>query len=203
VGGTCKGWPKPDWQAGVIGIPADGVRDIPDVSLYASDGTVWDRQYAICFSDPNNEGVPCTGTTTADIDRWAPGGGGTSYAAPIMAGLQALINEHTGSAWGNANTVLYRLAAWEYGPSGSALCNSSKGNGISSACLFNDVRLGDDDQDCIAGTADCFAPSGHLGVLSTSTAAYRPSFLATNGYDFPTGIGTINAANLVWGWPKP
>ncbi len=203
VGGTCKGWPKPSWQAGVFGIPADGVRDIPDVSLFASDGEVWDRQYAICFSDPNNEGVPCVGTTTADIDTWAPGGGGTSYAAPIMAGLQALINERTGSAWGNANVVLYQLAAKEYGQAGDNFCNSTKGNAIDPACLFNDVRLGDDDQDCVNPSADCFAPSGHLGVLSTSIKTYRPSFLVTKGYDFPSGIGTINASNLVLGWPGP
>jgi subtilase family serine protease len=203
VGGTCKGWPKPRWQTAVIGIPADGVRDIPDVSLFASDGEVWDRQYAICFSDPNNYGVPCAGTTTADIDNWAPGGGGTSYAAPIMAGLQALINQRTGSAWGDANVELYRLAAKAYGPAGNNFCNSTKGNVIDPACMFNDVRLGDDDQDCIAGSADCFAPSGHLGVLSTSTETYRPSFLVTKGYDFPSGIGTINATNLVLGWPMP
>jgi len=202
VGGTCKGWPKPGWQKNVIGIPADGVRDIPDVSLFASDGTVWDRQYAICFSDPNNYGVPCTGPTAAEIDQWAPGGGGTSYAAPIMAGVQALINERTGSAWGNANVELYRLAAKEYGPAGDNFCSSTKGNVIDPACMFNDIRLGDDDQDCVAGSADCFAPSGHLGVLSTSTSAYRPSFLVTKGYDFPSGIGTINATNLVLGWPN-
>ncbi len=32
------GWPKPIWQTGVSGIPSDGVRDIPDVSFFASDG---------------------------------------------------------------------------------------------------------------------------------------------------------------------
>jgi subtilase family serine protease len=201
VGGSCKGWPKPSWQSGVLGIPADGVRDIPDVSLFASDGWIWNRQYAICFSDPNNYGVPCTGTTPKEVAQWAPGGGGTSYAAPIMAGLQALINEKTGSAWGNANTVYYALAAKEYGAAGNNLCNSGRGNRISPACVFNDVRLGDDDQDCIAGSADCYAPSGHLGVLSTRTSVYRPSFLTTRGYDFPSGIGTVNAANLVGAWP--
>jgi subtilase family serine protease len=201
VGGTCQGWPKPSWQSGVLGIPADGVRDIPDVSLFASDGWIWNRQYAICFSDPNNYGVACTGTTPKDVAHWAPGGGGTSYAAPIIAGLQALINEKTGSAWGNANTVLYALAAKEYGAAGNTLCNSSRGNRIGSSCVFNDVRLGDDDQDCISGSANCFAPSGRLGVLSTRTTVYRPSFLTTRGYDFPSGIGTVNAANLVAAWP--
>src|SRR5262249_36584588 len=35
VGGTCKGWPKPSWQK-ALGVPADGVRDTPDVSLFSS-----------------------------------------------------------------------------------------------------------------------------------------------------------------------
>lgn len=201
VGGSCKGWPKPAWQAGVVGIPQDGVRDIPDIALFASDGWLWGRQYAICFSDPNNEGVPCTGTSPADVDKWAPGGGGTSYAAPIMAGLQALVNQHSGSAWGNANTVLYALAAAEYGPAGNAACSSNLGAFSAKSCIFHDVRLGDDDQDCFAGSPNCYAPSGAKGVLSTSVTAYRPSFRVGKGYDFPSGIGTVNAENLVMGWP--
>jgi subtilase family serine protease len=38
VSGTCAGYAKPSWQTGVVGIPSDGVRDIPDVSLFAADG---------------------------------------------------------------------------------------------------------------------------------------------------------------------
>src|SRR5208337_1751829 len=40
VGGTCVGYAKPSWQS-VVGNPSDGVRDIPDVSLFASDGSQW------------------------------------------------------------------------------------------------------------------------------------------------------------------
>jgi hypothetical protein len=29
-------WAKPSWQAGVAGIPSDGARDVPDLSLNAS-----------------------------------------------------------------------------------------------------------------------------------------------------------------------
>ncbi len=49
VGGTCKGYTKPSWQAGVTGIAADGVRDMPDVSLFAADG-VWGHYYVDCWS---------------------------------------------------------------------------------------------------------------------------------------------------------
>jgi subtilase family serine protease len=136
------------------------------------------------------------------VSHWAQGGGGTSYAAPIMAGLQALINEKTGSAWGNADAVFYALAAKEYGAAGSEICNSTRGRRIGSSCIFHDVRLGDDDQDCIRDSADCYSPSGYFGVLSTSTKIYRPSFLVRKGYDFPSGIGTVDAANLVAAWPE-
>ncbi|HXW21843.1 MAG TPA: protease pro-enzyme activation domain-containing protein, partial [Rhodomicrobium sp.] len=82
--GTCKGYPKPTWQQGVLGIPADGVRDVPDVSMFASDGAVWRQSYALCYSNPNTYGTPCKGNP----GNWAgPGNGGTSFAAPIVAGI--------------------------------------------------------------------------------------------------------------------
>ena len=196
VSGTCKGYPKPSWQTGVIGIPADGVRDVPDVSMFAADGT-WHHQYLLCFSDTRNGGLPCTGNPA----KWGPGGGGTSYATPIVAGIQALINQNMGGkAQGNPAPVYYRLAAKEYGVSGNAKCNSSLGNKIDSSCVFNDVTLGDDDVDC-TGANNCYDPSGKYGVLSTSKTKYQPAFTAGVGYDLPTGLGTINAANLVANWP--
>ena len=36
VSGTCAGYAKPSFQSGLFGNPSDGVRDIPDVSLFAS-----------------------------------------------------------------------------------------------------------------------------------------------------------------------
>ena len=38
VSGNCAGWPKPSWQSEILGNPSDGVRDVPDVSLFASQG---------------------------------------------------------------------------------------------------------------------------------------------------------------------
>ena len=54
VSGTCAGWPKPPYQS-LLGNPSDGVRDIPDVSLFAASG-VWLHYYPYCFSGPG--GVP-------------------------------------------------------------------------------------------------------------------------------------------------
>jgi hypothetical protein len=90
VSGTCAGYAKPSWQS-IVGNPSDGVRDIPDVSLFASSG-VWGHSYVFCMSDTANGGNPCTGTP----DTWSREGG-TSFAAPIMAGIQALANQATGA----------------------------------------------------------------------------------------------------------
>src|SRR5208282_2149198 len=100
--GTCKGLPKPSWQS-VLGNPADGVRDIPDVSLFAANG-IWDHYYPYCFSDLSYGGAACTGAPS----NWA-GAGGTSFSSPIFAGIQALVNQKWGRQ-GNPNPVYYKIA---------------------------------------------------------------------------------------------
>jgi subtilase family serine protease len=188
VSGTCKGWPKPPWQS-VLGNPSDGVRDQPDVSLFASNG-IWGQYYPLCMSDTANGGISCSGTP----DTWIVGGG-TSGATPIMAGIQTLVNQVAGGAQGNPNPTYYRLARNEYGTSGSASCNSTLGKEVASDCVFYDVTLGDMDVPC-TGTNDCYLPSGTYGVLSTSNSAYQPAYGTNTGWDFATGIGTVNAYNL-------
>jgi subtilase family serine protease len=197
VGGTCKGTPKPSWQS-ALNVPQDSVRDIPDVSLFAANGA-WNHYYIFCYSDPapGRGGVACTESPLG----WS-GSGGTSFATPIWAGIQALINEKVGTAQGNPAPTLYSLATTEYGTASLTACNSTKGNAIGGTCIFNNVTVGDDNSDCVKGTPNCYTPSGTLGVLSTSTTAYKPAYLAGSGYNFPTGLGTVNVTNLVNGWPK-
>ncbi len=132
VGGSCQGYAKPSWQTGVTGIPSDGVRDLPDVSVFAADG-VWGHYYVYCFSDTANGGAPCTGAPI----NWA-GAGGTSFASPIMAGIQALVNQKMGAAQGNPNPVYYKLAA-------SSVASS----------VFHSITTGDIAVDC-AGEVNCF-----------------------------------------------
>jgi len=191
VSGTCQGWPKPWWQS-LAGNPSDGVRDIPDVSLFAANG-VWGHYYPFCFSDPDF-GYTCSGTP----DTWA-GAGGTSFSSPIMAGIQALVNQVNGGRQGNPDSTYYNMAAAEYGPSGDSACNSTLGNGVASSCIFYDVTQGDMDVDC-KGTHNCYLPSGTKGVLSTSNSADQPAFGTQTGWDFATGIGSVNAYNLVHQW---
>jgi len=118
-----------------------------------------------------------------------------------MAAIQSLVNQKTAARQGNPNPIYYQLAATEYGSSGNANCNSTLGNGVASSCNFYDVTLGDMDVNC-TGTNNCYLPSGVNGVLSTSSSSYLPAYGTATGWDSATGIGTINAANLVNNWPS-
>jgi subtilase family serine protease len=196
VSGTCAGYTKPPWQS-VFGNPSDGVRDLPDVSLFAANG-VWGHYYPYCYTDAANGGKSCAGAPST----WA-GAGGTSFSSPIMAGIQALVNQVWGPQ-GNPNPVYYRIAASEYGSGGNSACNSSSlpplRRGLASTCVFYDVTQGDLDVNCRAdGGAlyNCYRPSGTNGVLSLSNSSYLPAYGTAVGWDFSTGIGTVNAYNLV------
>ncbi len=192
VSGTCKGYAKPSWQK-LVGVPQDGVRDLPDVSLFAANG-LWGHYYVYCNTDTNNGGASCSGAPST----WS-GGGGTSFASPIMAGIQSMVNQYTKSSWGNPNPTYYGLARLEYGSSGSTTCNSSNGSGVGGNCYFYDVTSGDNDLVC-TGTVNCYDPSGTFGVLSTSSKSYLPAYGTTTGWDFATGIGSLNATNLALYW---
>jgi len=161
---TCAGYAKPSWQKGVFGNPADSVRDIPDVSLFGSNG-IWGHFIIICFSDATGGGVPCTG----DPSGWI-GIGGTSASAPLMAAIQALVDQHNGIRAGNPNPTYYAIANTEFGTTGNTSCFSNNVQ-AGTSCVFNDITQGDIDVNCrFNGTvfkADCYLPSGTNGVIST------------------------------------
>jgi subtilase family serine protease len=188
VSGSCQGYAKPAWQAALSGIPNDGVRDIPDVSLFASNG-VWSHYYVICFSDPDS-GAPCDGPP---VD-WG-GAGGTSFASPIMAGIQALVNQKMGGPQGNPAPVYYKLAA-----------------GSAAASVFHSITTGDIAVNC-SGDIGCFGngfegrgratPVTEFignGALSTTSQTYTPAFAAASGWNFATGLGSVDAYNLIMNW---
>jgi len=97
-GGASTLYAKPSWQV-APGVPADGRRDVPDVSLTAAshDGYL----------------IQSGGALQA--------AGGTSCATPAFAGLMALVVQATGQRQGNANAVLYRLANAQYQSGGAAV----------------------------------------------------------------------------------
>ena len=191
VSGSCQGYPKPSWQKGVPGIPSDGVRDLPDVSFFASNG-LWGHWYVTCFTDMSNFGAPCAGPPV----NWA-GAGGTSFAAPLLAGIQALVNQKMGGAQGNPNPVYYKLAA-------SSVASS----------VFHSITTGDIAVNC-SGETNCFGtgfvgrgratPATEFngnGALSATSQTYTPAFAAGSGWNFATGLGSVDAYNLILNWSK-
>jgi subtilase family serine protease len=97
-GGASIVYPKPSWQA-APGVPADGMRDVPDVALH---GSIQDA-YIIQIQG---------GTFYVS---------GTSAATPALASVMALVLENAGSAQGNANPVMYALGNQQYGANGAAV----------------------------------------------------------------------------------
>jgi subtilase family serine protease len=204
VSGTCKGNPKPLYQFGVPGVPNDGLRDQPDVSLFASNGA-WGSFYLECMSDTAQGGAVCTVRNDAVVQ----GGGGTSFSAPAMAGIQALINQKFGRQ-GDANYVYYALAHQQFTQRNPSACDASKTNGTLPAanCVFHDITRGDMDIPCGQNPDgkfyDCFGASGStiIGELSNSNSKSAPAYPATPGYDLATGLGSVDATNLFNAWPQ-
>jgi subtilase family serine protease len=183
---TCAGgYPKPTWQTGT-GVPNDGVRDLPDVSLFAGNGFAGSA-YIVCQSDQDPGGQACN-LNSPYVDFMAVGG--TSAASPAFAGIMAMVNQKTGSRQGNANPILYQLAA-----GAGASCTSSATPGGS--CIFNDVVVGTNAMPCLSGSPNCTVStsSDPIGVLS--------GYNTTAGFDLATGLGSVNATNLVNDWPVP
>ena len=188
-GATCtSGYAKPSWQS-APGVPADGARDIPDVSLFASSGFLGSA-YIVCEADQPPGHGSC-GLTSPEYNFL--GIGGTSVSSPAFAGIMALVNQFVQSAGqGNANHVLYQLASSTSQTKSS--CNSSA---PASACIFNDIANGTIATPCAAQSPNCTLSnvSDAYGVLS--------GYSAGAGYDLATGLGSVNAYNLVRGWTTP
>jgi Pro-kumamolisin, activation domain len=201
---------KPPWQSSAItGMPSDGKRDLPDVSLFSADGNN-KSFYIVCQSDADITGdTGCNLTTFSSTSPFHDfqGVGGTSAAAPTFAGIMALINQKTGQRQGNANPSLYALGKVE-AYSGCDSSQGSSGKPSNTTCVFNDIT-GTTSKDgltptlnnsvpCTGASTNCSkTSSGGFGVL---TSAGSPAFTAGSGYDLATGLGTPNVANLINAW---
>jgi hypothetical protein len=170
---SCSGgYPKPSWQ-NAPGVPNDGARDIPDVSLFAANGA--NRSfYPICAA--------ATDCTAADLNSTTgaveiTGVGGTSASAPLMAGIMALIDQSLHGRQGNPNFVLYALARQV--PS-----------------VFHDVTVGNNNVPCTQGTPGCTLDTN--GDSYYTLQEYNTG----TGYDLASGLGSIDAYALLTNWPK-
>ena len=199
---------RPSWQAGgtVYGISAASTspyRLQPDVSLFASNG-FWGHILDYYESDETTT-LPVAGLQIS---------GGTSFVAPQLAGVFALINQSTGERQGQPNYVLYAMAGLEFGTTTSTGSCDSNGAGVTGigvttaapagSCIFYDVETGNNSQACKNGTTNCISGTDGYGVLSsTASPVDTPAYPSTPGYDLATGLGSINIANLVTNWQSP
>jgi hypothetical protein len=181
-GGASQFFTKPSWQTGT-GVPSDGKRDVPDVSLTAS----WDHDaYVICLTDTSQSPsveycAPGYGWSDTSYYFWLEGG--TSAAAPTFAGMVALLNQSMGgTGLGNINSTLYGLAA-------------------SQPSAFHDVTSGNNIVPCVSGSTDCGCSAGTPGCSASSPNQY--GYTAGTGYDQVTGLGSVDAYNLWTYWPTP
>jgi hypothetical protein len=139
--GNCTGgFPKPSWQTGT-GVPADGVRDVPDVALSASanhDG------YIFCSGGSCSSGIANAVNNNSIV-------GGTSASTPVLAGIVTLINQYVAAnggtvGLGNINQKLYQFAS-------------------TATTAFHDVTTGNNIVPCQSGSTGC-PGSGQFGFTA-------------------------------------
>jgi kumamolisin len=149
-GAPSESFAKPAFQTGAG--PSDGARDTPDVAAMAD---------------------PAPGLCTVTNGVLTPGTGGTSAAAPIWAGVWAVLHQNAASksgaaaAFSDGLTTLYKIGA------------QSKGVAIANAAL----------KDIVSGSIR--GPNGN------TTGGYA----AQSGYDLASGWGTPNLKQLIAVWP--
>lgn len=214
-GGPSTLFTQPEAQIGIHGSTNHTSRTIPDISLFSANG-LYGHALVFCMSDADNGGTACDFRDPDSV--FANSAGGTSFAAPAMAGVQALLNQVNGERVGNPLNAFYGIAARQYGTVGSpnnavlTACNANNGNTIASSCVFNNVIEGDIVQPCGTGSINCDTGNklnNIVGIVEggdTTTHTLVPAWKANVGYSMATGLGSINASNLadaVKAWSAP
>jgi len=204
AGACAGGYAQPAWQQNVLGITNFGGRAVPDVSALAS-------RWVICSWSDN----PCTVAPNLPGMRDFYG---TSAAAPVIAAIVALVDQSQQKAGGTyadgrqglINPLLYQFAAAEYSSAANlAACNASQGAITNKACVFYDVTLGSNAEPCpVASFTDTGSAPASVcsnggnaafttGLMTASSAGSPGSYPAGQGFDLASGLGSIDAANLV------
>jgi len=185
VSSCSGGYAKPSWQTGP-GVPNDGKRDLPDVSLFAGDETI-QNFYVVCQSDLAAYDAG-TGEQTCNLaspfDDFVAEGG-TSVSTQVFAGIMALIDQKFGGAQGNINPTLYALAAEQ----SASNCNAT--SSPASSCVFYDVTAGTNAMPCVKDSPNCTV------TFSADTIGVLSGYNAGTGYDLATGLGSVNVGNLL------
>jgi len=184
-GGVSSFSPRPSWQTtGVTGIPSGSYRLVPDIALDASPNNAG---YLYCSSDSTDTGITgsCSNGFRDANDQYLTVAGGTSFDAPIFAGMVAIINQAKGynTGQGLVNPELYTLAS----------------NSTTYAAAFHDITSGNNE--CLAGSnypaAELSSTTEeYLTCISPSTTEYP----AATGYDEASGLGSIDLYKLLTAW---
>ena len=162
-----SGYAKPSWQSGP-GVPADNVRDLPDVSLFASNGANLSA-YAICAYEGE-----CAAGSGANAEILLVGG--TSASAPAMAGIMALVDQKYGRQ-GQANYTLYPLAQQK-------------------PAAFHDITVGNNNFPCIVGGSEtCILEAD--GYYGTEQYAGGPGYDQASGLGSVDASVLVNNWNSI------
>jgi subtilase family serine protease len=169
-GGVSTLTARPSWQTAVPGIPSGTYRLVPDISL---DASAINAPYLFCSSDSQSTGITgsCSNGFRDSNNQYLTTAGGTSFDAPIFAGMLSIVNQKTNSTGqGVINSTLYSLAS----------------NATTYASAFHDITSGNNE--CTAGSTYC---------NSAGSSAYA----ATAGYDEASGLGSLDFNQLLNAWP--
>jgi subtilase family serine protease len=170
-GGVSLFTPRQSWQANFPGMPAGTNRMVPDIAL---DASADNAPYLFCSSDTLATGITgsCANGFRDSSNTYLTTAGGTSFDAPIFAGMLALINQSRSFTTGQGviNNTLYGLAS----------------NASTYASAFHDIITGGNN--CTAGGTICAAPG-------------TTEYMATMGYDEASGLGSIDFYRLLTAWP--
>jgi hypothetical protein len=187
-GGISSVFARPAYQSsaatctpiGSLPTPSSApMRQVPDVAVSAASATP--GYFIECTFAPGMfGGDDCSGAGGSPEGTAV---GGTSAASPSFAGVVAILNQATGERLGNINPMLYELAA---SPASSA--------------AFHDIVSGNNEVVCGPGATDAGDPTGEQWPDAGCGPAGLNGYAAVPGYDCASGIGSVDAFNLVSAW---
>ena len=185
-GGVSTVYSKPSWQS-APGVPTDGMRDVPDVAMSAA---IHDS-YVIVL----NGGMSAVG--------------GTSAAAPSLASAMALVVQDAGTAQGNVNPILYKLATRQLSGGGAAVFHDITGGnnsvpgvtGFTAGAGYDPATgLGSIDASLLvnhwadaSATFGLNAASSSLTVGKGSSNTVKLTLAASNGFNSPVTLSYSGA----------
>lgn len=191
-GGGVSVWTtRPSWQTGVTGITtatdySKGYRMVPDISLSSSSDNAG---YLYCSSDSSSTGITgsCSNGFRDSNGTYLTVAGGTSFAAPVFAGMLAILNQkQNSSGQGLINSTLYTLAS----------------NATTYASAFHDITSGTNACSGIstcttAGSAYYAATTGYdeaTGIGSVDFYNLLSDWPATTSSSLASSTTTLTAA---------